>query len=144
MTSYSCELITSSVYSLALSVVTAPAALLASHRVLENVFGSVPRENSDIQTCNDQVERFSKATIVPLEVLYGDANEWSNCKIGDRSSLGLMGLAQALDERRHDVYAAHDHTKITMVCHLMCQTEAKEAVSITFARARYLDDGNAA
>ena len=53
--------------------------------------------------------------------------------------LGFVGLTQVLDERSHTM---RDHENNVMICHSLCQEEAKGEASSTLARAKHSDDSN--
>ena len=127
-----------SVCDLALTITAAQVTLLVGHKALASIFGSASRE--EIQA-DDQLESCAKDSIKSPKPFSRDIGDWTAWKIDTRSSLGLMGLAQALDGRD---FTIRHQTKNTMVYHLPLQAVAKGTASRTFTRARFLYDGNTA
>ena len=127
-----------SLYDLALTLTAAQVVALVGHKVYNNVFSSTSKEESRTEV---HLEKYGKASIKSPDPFSGEISDWTAWKVGTRSSLGLMGLTQVLDNRD---YALKNTVKNTMVYHLLCQAVVKGTASSTFSRHNCLDDGNAA
>ena len=111
---------------------------LVGHKVFTNIFAFVSREENQAE---EHLERHAKASVKSPEPFFGDIGDWTAWKIGTCSSLGLMSLTQALDDRNYD---ARHVVKNTMVYHMLFQAVVKGTASSTLTRASCLDDANVA
>ena len=86
------------------------------------------------------IEQYNKMPMKPPKQFSGNVTDWPAQKVGIRSSFGLSGLLDVLDNEMH---AATHPARNTMVYHFLNQSVVKGCASSTFSKAKFINDGYA-